>query len=93
MDRIDVWSRILNNEGKTVYTKTGLPFTYEKVDDEKVKIYREDKAMGYVSKEAITLILRNPNEPRHFYRDNIKERTSSYALALVDAAITGFEEN
>jgi len=37
----ELWNKILEKEGETIYTKTGLPFTFVKVDYEKIRIYIE----------------------------------------------------
>ena len=79
----ELWNEILKNEGKTFYTKTKLPFEYEVEGSLKIRIFRNGESMGYVTKDNIRFILENPNEQRYFYRDNIKERTTSYSLALV----------
>ena len=75
-----VWNKILECEGERFYTKTGLPFDYERTSHDKVKIYRNGEPVGIVSKEDIDFIIENPNLPRHEYRDVM--RTSSYALSL-----------
>ena len=82
MDINELWNNILNTIGETFYTKTKLPFTYEKIDNYKVRILRQGSYVGYVNKKDIDFILNNPNEQRHVYRDNT--RTSSYALALFE---------
>ncbi len=76
----ELWNNILSKEGEVFNTKTGLPFTFVNVDNEKIRIYRNDKAVGYVSINNIKFILDNPNLDRHQYRDAMA--TSSYALAL-----------
>ena len=75
-----LWNKILEKEGKTFYTKTGLPFDYEKITCDKIKVYRNGYPVGIVSKDNINFILENPNLPRKEYRDVM--RTSSYALSL-----------
>ena len=79
----ELWNNILNATGETFYTKTKLAFTFEKVDNNKVRINRQGSYVGYVSKEDINFILNNPNAQRHVYRDNM--RTASYALAIYEA--------
>lgn len=81
----ELWNEILKNEGNTFFTKLKYPFEYEVQDSSKIRIFRNGSPMGYVTKDNIRFILENPNEQRHFYRDNIKERTTSYSLALVTA--------
>ncbi len=76
----ELWNGILSKEGETFNTITGLPFTFVVIDNEKIRIYRNDKAVGYVSISNIEFILNNPNLDRHQYRDAMG--TSSYALAL-----------
>ena len=82
MDINALWNEVLNNCGKTFYTKTRLPFTYEIVDSLKVRVNRQGSYVVYINKKDLEFILNNPNEERHVYRDNM--RTSSYALALYD---------
>ena len=76
----DLWNEILNRAGDTFYTKTKLPFTYERVDSFDVKVNRNGNYVGYVSKGDIKFIFDNPNEYSYVYRDRM--RTASYALAL-----------
>ena len=85
MDINALWNEVLNNCGKTFYTKTRLPFTYERVDSLKVRVNRQGSYVGYINKTDLEFILNNPNEDRHVYRDNM--RTSSYALALYDELV------
>lgn len=85
MDINTLWNEVLNNCGKTFYTKTRLPFTYERSDSLKVRVYRQGSYVGYINKKDLEFILNNPNEDRHVYRDNM--RTSSYALALYDELV------
>ena len=80
MNLKQLWNKILEKEGETFYTKTGLPFTFVKIDNDKIRIYRNGKSVGYVSINNIDFILNNPNLDRHQYRDVMA--TSSYALAL-----------
>ena len=76
----ELWNDILKNEGNTFYTKTKLPFTYEKINNDSIKIYRGSDSVGNVTKDNIRFIMDNPDLLRHEYRDVM--RTSSYALAL-----------
>jgi len=80
MNLEELWNDILKNEGNTFYTKTKLPFTYKKINNDSIKIYRESDSVGNVTKDTIRFIMDNPDLSRHKYRDVM--RTSSYALAL-----------
>ena len=80
-----LWNRVLGNEGKSFYTVRGLEFDYEKVDYDKIKIYRDGKFAGFVTKDNMDFILNNPNLSRKEYRDVMW--TSSYALSLYNTLI------
>lgn len=83
MNNCDIWNEIMNNCGKIFYTKTGLPFIYERNTFDSVRVFREGKAVGLIKKENIEYILRHQNSMVCEIRDNIKERTTTYSLALV----------
>ena len=80
MNLEELWNEILRNEGNTFYTKTKLPFTYEKINNDSIKIYRGSDSVGNVTKDNIKFIIDNPDLPRYEYRNAM--RTSSYALDL-----------
>lgn len=58
IDRI--WNKILELEGETFYTATGLPFTYEVIDDHRIVPYRNGKTRWTITKNVIEKALGFP---------------------------------
>ena len=52
MDIEQVWCRILDLEGETFQTATGLEFTYEVVSDHEIVPYRDGNPKWKLSKEV-----------------------------------------
>jgi len=75
----ELWDKLIDYEGKEFHTKTGLPFSYEALDD-KVIISRNGKKY-HANEKDFLLVLNNPKKDRYFYRDNM--RVSSYVLGIM----------
>ena len=52
MDIERVWNIIIELEGESFYTATGLEFTYEVVNDHEIIPYRDGEARWKLSKEV-----------------------------------------
>jgi hypothetical protein len=55
-----VWKRIIELEGETFYTATGLPFTYKVINDHQIKPYRDGKSRWTISKALIEKAMEQP---------------------------------
>ena len=60
MDIGQVWNKILELEGETFYTTTGLEFTYEVVNDHEIIPYRNGDPKWKLSKEVFKKALTFP---------------------------------
>ena len=55
-----VWERIVELEGETFYTATGLLFTYKVLNDHTIKPYRDGKSRWSISKALIKKAMEMP---------------------------------
>ncbi|MCR5308452.1 MAG: hypothetical protein K6E24_05610 [bacterium] len=62
MNNCDIWNEIMNNCGKIFYTKTGLPFIYERNTFDSVRVYREGKAAGLTLRKMMDEYNRNKGD-------------------------------
>ena len=56
----EVWKKIVEFEGETFYTATGLPFIYKVIDDHQIKPYRDGKSRWTISKALIEKAMKQP---------------------------------
>ncbi len=76
----ELWTNVLNHCGDVFYTKTGLPFTYKRVDSLRVKVNRDGRYVGYIKRQDMKFILENPYARTSEYVKVM--RVSAYATAL-----------
>ncbi len=55
-----VWKRIIELEGETFYTATGLPFTYKVIDGNNIVPYRDRKSKWKITKSLIEKAMAQP---------------------------------
>ena len=56
----ELWNKILELEGETFYTATGLKFTYVVIDDHQIQPYRDGKTRWKLSKNLFAKALAFP---------------------------------
>ncbi len=56
----ELWKRIVELEGETFYTATGLAFSYEVIDDHRIQPYRDGKTRWVLSKHVFDRALKFP---------------------------------
>lgn len=56
----EVWNKIIELEGETFYTATGLPFTYKVINDHQIKPYRDGKSKWTISKVLLEKAMAQP---------------------------------
>ncbi len=56
----ELWNKIVELEGETFYTATGLEFTYEVIDDHRIQPYRNGKTRWVLSKNLFDKAMKFP---------------------------------
>lgn len=56
----ELWNKIVELEGETFYTATGLEFTYVVLDDHQIQPYRNGKTRWKLSKHVFDKALKFP---------------------------------
>lgn len=76
MDINCVWNNILRHEGEVFETVTGLEFTYEIVDENNIRPYRDGESRWKLSK--------------HVFEKALKFKKSEYSSQEFNNTIIGF---